>query len=58
MIGVYVVAISNFSALDNGVLIIITPSLQSSGHTIICLSLAASNMDNIKSILHKNFGQP
>ena len=47
---VYVVAISNFSALHHGVLILINiifiTNLQSSGHTTVCLSLAAATMDD------------
>lgn len=48
---VYVVAISNFSALHHGVLIliiiiIVITSLQSWGHTTLCLSLAAATMDD------------
>ena len=58
MIGVYVVAISNFSALHDGVLIIIIiSSFQSSGHTTtVCLHLQQQRWTT--SSFFKNSGQP
>ena len=63
----YFVAISDFLALHNGVLIIIITILQSLGHTTLCLSLLSllslcstndGRYQTSSTTLHKNFGQP